>query len=162
MDFLRSEADIERHLKKLRTGRLCRHAVNATVPEFRPLCDDGCVAKMMEGKMLLRIIRGKLKPGTWDAFERAYRAAISNAGPVEGLCGRWLVQDLDDPDSGSTISLWTTEEALRAYESSDLLKNAITAKLAPFFSGQYETRKCRVRFAAGAPAPDEWAEEIDL
>jgi heme-degrading monooxygenase HmoA len=117
---------------------------------------------MMEGKMLLRIIRGKLKPGTWDAFERAYQAAISNAGPVEGLCGRWLVQDLDDPDSGSTISLWTTEEALRAYESSDLLKNAITAKLAPFFSGQYETRKCRVRFAAGAPAPDEWAEEIDL
>ena len=112
--------------------------------------------------MLLRIIRGKLKPGTWDAFETAYRTAISNAGPVEGLCGRWLVQDLDDPDSGSTISLWTTEEALRAYESSDPLKNAITAKLAPFFSGQYETRKCLVRFAEGGPAPNDWVSEIDL
>ena len=65
-------------------------------------------------------------------------------------------------DSGSTISLWATEEALRDYESSDLLKNAITAKLAPFFSGQYETRICRVRFAAGAPAPDDWVAEIDL
>ena len=106
--------------------------------------------------MLLRIIRGKLKPGTWGAFEVAYQAAIANAGPIEGLCGRWLVQDLDDPDSGSTISLWTTEEAMQAYESSDLLKNTITAKLAPFFSGQYETRKCRVRYAEGTPAPDEW------
>ena len=112
--------------------------------------------------MLLRIIRGKLKPGTWDAFENAYRTAIANVGPIEGLRGRWLVQDCDDPDSGSTISLWTTEEALQTYESSDLLKNAITANLAPFFSGQYETRKCLVRFAEGDPAPSEWVNEIDL
>jgi heme-degrading monooxygenase HmoA len=110
----------------------------------------------MEGTMLLRIIRGKLKPGTWDAFEQAYKTVMESAGPVEGLRGRWLVQDLDDPDSGSTISLWTTKEALRAYEDSDLLKNTITAKLAPFFSGQYETRRCQVRFAEGGPAPDEW------
>ena len=48
--------------------------------------------------MLLRIVRGKLKPGTWDAFEKAYKATIASAGPVEGLLGRWLVQDLDDPD----------------------------------------------------------------
>jgi heme-degrading monooxygenase HmoA len=66
------------------------------------------------------------------------------------------VQDLEDPDSGSTISLWRTEDALRAYENSDLLKEVITAKLSPFFSGQYETRRSRVRFAEGSPAPDEW------
>jgi len=111
------------------------------------------VVETMEVKMLLRIIRGKLNPGTWDAFESAYRTTMSN--PVEGLCGRWLVQDLDDPDSGSSISLWTTEEALRAYESSALM-SAITAKLAPFFSGQHETRICRVRFAEGGPAPNDW------
>ena len=97
--------------------------------------------------MLLRIIRGKLKPGTWDAFETAYKATIASAGQVEGLRGRWLVQDLDDPDSGSSISLW---------ESSEVLKNTITAKLSPFFSGQYETRRSRVRFSEGSPAPDEW------
>jgi hypothetical protein len=45
----------------------------------------------MEAKMLLRIIRGKLKPGTWDDFENAYRTAIANAGPIGGLRGRWLV-----------------------------------------------------------------------
>ncbi len=106
--------------------------------------------------MLLRIIRGKLKPGTWNAFEQTYNAAIKDAGPIEGLCGRWLVQDLDDPDSGSSTSLWSTELALRAYENSDVLKNKITAKLAPYFSGEYETRRCRVRSAEGGPAPNDW------
>ena len=106
--------------------------------------------------MLLRIVRGKLKPGTWVDFEAAYQAAVSKSGAVEGLCGRWLVQDVDDPDSGSTISLWATEEALRAYERSDLLKTEIAGKLAPFFSGQYDTRVCRVRLAQGEPAPSEW------
>lgn len=104
--------------------------------------------------MLLRIIRGKLKPGTWDAFEKAYRATIASTAPVEGLRGRWLVQDLDDPDSGSSISLWATEEALHAYESSEVLKNTIIAKLSPFFSGQYETRRSRVRFSEGSPRCD--------
>lgn len=106
--------------------------------------------------MLIRIVRGKLKPGMWSEFETAYLKAIADAGPVEGLCGRWLVQDCDDQDSGSTISLWATEDALRAYEQSDVLKDKVTAKLAPFFSGQYDTRVSRVRFAEGDPAPTEW------
>ena len=111
--------------------------------------------------MLLRIIRGKLKPGAWNAFETAYKQAIADAGPVEGLQGRWLVQDIDDPDSGSTISLWTTEDALRAYERSDALKTKISAKLAPYFSGQYDTRVSRVRFAEGDPAPSEWLSPLE-
>ena len=40
--------------------------------------------------MLLRIIRGKLKPGTWDEFEQAYKAVMESTGPVEGLRGRWV------------------------------------------------------------------------
>jgi heme-degrading monooxygenase HmoA len=111
--------------------------------------------------MLLRIVRGKLKPGTWSEFETAYTKAMADAGPIEGLCGRWLVQDLDDPDSGSTISLWTNEETLRAYERSDALKNKIQAKLVPYFSGQYDTRISRVRFAEGDPAPSEWLAPLE-
>lgn len=111
--------------------------------------------------MFLRIVRGKLKPGAWSEFESAYEKAVSGAGPVEGLCGRWLVQDVNDPDSGSTISLWATEEALRAYEQSDLLKARITAKLAPFFAGQYDVRVCRVRRAEGDPAPDNWLSPLE-
>ena len=111
--------------------------------------------------MFLRIVRGKLKPGSWGEFETAYQNAISDAGSIEGLCGRWLVQDVDDPDSGSTISLWATEDTLHAYERSDVLKNKITAKLAPFFSGQYDVRVSRVRRAEGDPAPDDWLSPLE-
>jgi heme-degrading monooxygenase HmoA len=106
--------------------------------------------------MYLRIIHGKLKAGTWDEFEQAYGAAVEDAGPVKGLCGRWLTRDIDDPDSGTTISLWATREDMDAYEKSDLLKNRITAKLSPFFSGEFTTSKSLVVYAEGDPAPDEW------
>ncbi len=106
--------------------------------------------------MFLRIIHGKLKPGSWIDFERAYSDAIEKAGPIAGLCGRWLTRDLDDPDAGTTISLWASEAAMDAYEKSDLLKNGITARLAPFFSGEYRTTKSQVRFATGDPAPGDW------
>ncbi len=106
--------------------------------------------------MYLRIISGKLKPGTWNDYERAYKAAIADTGPINGLCGRWLTRDVDDPDSGTTISLWATESAMDAYENSDILKNKINSKLAPFFSGEFRTSKSCVQYAEGNPAPSEW------
>lgn len=111
--------------------------------------------------MFLRIVRGKLKPGKWHEFEVAYLAAMKDAGAVEGLRGRWLVQDVDDPDSGSSISLWTSEGALHAYERSEVHKLKINAKLQPFFSGQYDTRISLVRFAEGDPAPSEWLSPLE-
>lgn len=106
--------------------------------------------------MFLRVIQGRLKPGTWDAFEKAYLEATAKAGSVPGLCGRWLTRDIDNPDSGTTISLWASEEALAAYEASDALKNTIQPKLTPFFSGDYRTSRSTVRYAEGDPSPQEW------
>lgn len=40
--------------------------------------------------MMLRIIHGKLKPGTWDSYERAYKDVMAKAGKIPGLRGRWL------------------------------------------------------------------------
>ena len=110
--------------------------------------------------MLLRIVRGKLKPGTWNAFETAYLKAIADAGAVEGLVGRWLVQDVDDPNSGSTISLWSSKETLSAYERSDVMKK-IAALLTPYFAGQYDARISRVCHAEGDPAPSEWLSPLE-
>jgi len=42
--------------------------------------------------------------------------------------------------------LWEDEAAMRAYESGDLLKNTILPKLTPFFSGDYTTTHCEMRF----------------
>jgi len=106
--------------------------------------------------MYLRIIHGKLKPGAWNDFEAAYMKAMAEAGAVHGLCGRWLTRDLDDPDAGTSISLWASVEDLDAYEKSELLKSRIQPRLTPFFSGDYRTTKSRVQHAEGDPSPGEW------
>lgn len=97
--------------------------------------------------MMLRIIHGKLKPGTWDSFETAYKNTMKNAGKIRGLKGRWLAHAVDDPDAGYTMSLWENEAAMRAYEGSDVLQKVILPQLKPFFSGDYVTTRCEVRFA---------------
>jgi heme-degrading monooxygenase HmoA len=104
-------------------------------------------AQNREEAMMLRIIHGKLKPGTWDSYERAYKDIMATAGKIPGLRGRWLAHASDDPDAGYTMSLWESEAAMRAYESSDILQKTILPQLKPFFSGDYTTTRCEVRFA---------------
>ena len=96
---------------------------------------------------MVRIIHGKLKAGTWGSYERTYKEVVANAGKIPGLKGRWLAHEVDNPDAGYTISLWENEEAMRAYEAGDQLQNAILPRLKPFFSGEYNTTRCEVRFA---------------
>ena len=97
--------------------------------------------------MMLRIIHGKLKPGTWEAYERAYKDVIAKAGKIPGLKGRWLAHAVDDQDAGYTLSLWENEAAMRTYENSAILQKTILPRLNPFFSGDYTTTRCEVRFA---------------
>ena len=40
--------------------------------------------------MIMRITWGKLRPGTWAAYEQAYHATVAGK-TVPGLRGRWLV-----------------------------------------------------------------------
>ena len=62
--------------------------------------------------MMVRIIHGKLKAGTWGSYERTYKEVVANAGKIPGLKGRWLAHEVDNPDAGYTISLWENEEAM--------------------------------------------------
>jgi heme-degrading monooxygenase HmoA len=105
------------------------------------------LAKNEDEAMMLRIIHGKLKPGTWDSYERAYKESMKKAGKIPGLKGRWLAHAVDDPDAGYTMSLWENEAAMRTYESGDILQKTILPQLKPFFSGDYATTRCEVRFA---------------
>ena len=60
--------------------------------------------------MIMRITWGKLRAGCWQEYEQAYRAAVADKG-VPGLRGRWLAQDVQDPDGGFAVSLWDSLEA---------------------------------------------------
>jgi hypothetical protein len=53
----------------------------------------------------------------------------------------------DDPDAGYTISLEENDAAMRTYESGEILRNTILPRLKPFFSGDYGTTLCEIRFA---------------
>ena len=49
-------------------------------------------AQNREEAMMLRIIHGKLNPGTWDSYERAYKDVMAKAGKIPGLRGPMRVQ----------------------------------------------------------------------
>jgi heme-degrading monooxygenase HmoA len=97
--------------------------------------------------MMLRVIHGRLKPGTWDSYERAYRGVIAEVGKIPGLKGRWLAHAVNDADAGYSMSLWENEAAMRSYENSEILEKTILPRLKPFFSGDYTTTRCDVRVA---------------
>lgn len=94
---------------------------------------------------VLRITRGKIRPGTWDQFEAALREALARVGDVPGLVSRSLVRNMDDPDEGYAISIWENIEAIRHYESSELAKT-VTPMIQSFFTGDYRSDHCEVRY----------------
>ena len=55
--------------------------------------------------MIMRMTWGKLRAGCWQEYERAYRATVADTA-VPGLRGRWLAQDVHDPDCGFAVSVW--------------------------------------------------------
>jgi heme-degrading monooxygenase HmoA len=91
-----------------------------------------------------RITWGRVKPGHWDQYEEIYRHGLLAAQTPEGLRGRVLIRDVDDPDSGGTISLWDTDEDLRAYEEGDV-RAEILALMREHFGGTFHAHRCEVR-----------------
>lgn len=94
--------------------------------------------------MDMRIIRGKVKPGKWADYEKAYEAVTSNNGAFPGLVARWLVRDKAEPDWGYSVSVWESAAALSAYEKSDQLNKVVTPALQQFFAGEYTSAHCEV------------------
>ena len=95
--------------------------------------------------MIMRITWGKLRAGSWQEYEQAYRATVAGK-EVPGLQSRWLAQDVNDPDGGFAVSLWESLEAMHAYEQSAVFKQEIQPKLQPFFVGEYTTYRCDVKY----------------
>jgi heme-degrading monooxygenase HmoA len=95
--------------------------------------------------MIMRITWGKLRAGTWQEFEQAYRASVAGK-EVPGLRGRWLAQEVTDPEGGFALSLWETPDAMQAYEQSAVFQQEIQPLLQPFFVGEYTTHRCEVKY----------------
>ena len=72
--------------------------------------------------MRVRIVYGKLRPGTWDAYEAAYKEVMERSGQIPGLRARWLTRDSTTAMMDIRSALWVDEASMRNYETSDLLK----------------------------------------
>jgi heme-degrading monooxygenase HmoA len=105
--------------------------------------------------MILRLSIGKIKPGTWPDYERAYKANVAKTKRrgVKGLLARWFAEDVSDPNSGIAVSLWDNEASMRAYENSDFFKKEILPPLQPYFVNQFTTTYCEVRVNEDYRAP---------
>jgi heme-degrading monooxygenase HmoA len=96
--------------------------------------------------MQMRIIWGKILPGQWEGFEAAFKQALDIRGDVKGLKTQWLLRDQNDPDAGYSISLWESEEDMRAFWDSRKRVEAM-AVLQPFYVNQFTITNCAVRIA---------------
>src|SRR4029434_2311347 len=91
--------------------------------------------------MVMRITWGKLRTGTWAEYEQAYHATVAGK-TVPGLRGRWLAQDVHDPDGGFSVSVWDSLDAMQAYEQSAVLRQEMEPILQPFCVGGVHTYLC--------------------
>jgi quinol monooxygenase YgiN len=95
--------------------------------------------------MIVRISRGRIKPGTWASFEEAWREVYGSREPA-GLRARALIRDSDDSDGGSSISVW--DDGASAAAASQELQGAMQ-KLEAFYTGEYEIHQGELRAQEG-------------
>ena len=95
--------------------------------------------------MFIRISWGRVDPGKWDEYEAAYREGVAAAGRVHGLKGRIFSRDLDDPDTGYSISFWESPADMEAYETGAAERD-ILPRIQPYFGGAFVTNRLEILF----------------
>jgi heme-degrading monooxygenase HmoA len=106
---------------------------------------------------VMRFSHGKLKPGAWNEYEELYCELASERREVPGLLGSIMARDADDADSGYTVSIWESLEAMRAYEGSDRAA-AVAPRFMALYSGDYSTTISEMRLwdVRATGAGGEW------
>lgn len=93
--------------------------------------------------MYLRIYWGKIVPASWDLIERRYGDLMDLQ--TEGLLGRFVTQDTNDPESLFTVTIWSSMEALKEWEDSPAYKEVFRKAIAPYLMGSHSVSLCEVK-----------------
>jgi heme-degrading monooxygenase HmoA len=95
--------------------------------------------------MFVRIYWGKIHPGSWPSIEAKYRELM--AIPAKGLRARLVTQDVNDPESMFTITMWDNRESVEAWEASRDYREVFLAAVKPFIIGSQSVSLCEVKVA---------------
>ena len=93
--------------------------------------------------MYMRISWGRVNAGSWADYERAFKEGVEAAGHVPGLIARVLSRDLDDPNTGYSLSWWESAEAMEAYEAGAAEKE-ILPRIQQYFGGAFVTNRLEI------------------
>jgi heme-degrading monooxygenase HmoA len=94
--------------------------------------------------MFMRISWGRLNPGAWDAYEKSFTEAVDAAGQPGGLVARVLCRDIDDGDTGYSLTSWESREDMEAYEDSNAVHGEILPRIEQHFAGAFVTNRLEV------------------
>ena len=90
--------------------------------------------------MFVRMVWGKLRPGSWAEYESHYRnSVVGNTNDVPGLVSRQLLRSTEDPDEGISLSNWDTLEHLLEYERSET-RGTLAKQVEHLYRGEYSVK----------------------
>jgi heme-degrading monooxygenase HmoA len=86
--------------------------------------------------MYVRMVWGKLRPGSWEEYERHYHEKLAGHHGIEGLQERQLLRSTEDSDEGISVSIWDSLEHLRGYEMGQFRQN-VAREVEHLYRGEY-------------------------
>lgn len=98
--------------------------------------------------MYMNVIWGRIKPGMFPEYERIFLQPDASPLKSAGFICRWLLRDLDDADSGFTISLWESQQHLSSYQAHPTIQDLRENMFKDLFVGEFSRYACEVRVAS--------------
>ena len=92
--------------------------------------------------MFLRLYWSRIEPGSWQSVQDRY-VELSKV-EVPGRLARWVTQDTNDPDSIITVTLWSSQAEIQAWEASAQYERSIAA-MRPYLVGSQTVSLCEVK-----------------
>lgn len=86
---------------------------------------------------VLRLVGGKLKPGSWQEYQGHYQQSVGAASQeIEGLRERHLLRGTEDADEAVSLSVWDSLDHMRNYETGES-RQEVARQVEHLYTGLY-------------------------
>jgi hypothetical protein len=100
-----------------------------------------------DARMFVRITNVHVPEGGWAAYEAAALRLTLEGGPyAPGRIATWLIRSAEEDDTGMSIQVWDSIQALKLYEQTDWFRTRLVPALELLVVGEYPVMRGEVRF----------------